>query len=91
VRGWRIRSRAWSLALLSGPLALHRSGQAPETGRLYSAVAHHTCNMLHVPGSSYLDLVNLSYWSESEVQLYLIWSIMRPVIASSFRVKGQAK
>ncbi len=43
---------------LGGPLAPHRSGQVSETGRFYSVVTH-TRNTLHVPGSSYLDLVGL--------------------------------
>jgi hypothetical protein len=47
------------LLFLSGPLALQRSGQVSETGRLYSAVTHHTCNTLHVPESLYLDLASL--------------------------------
>ncbi len=45
---------------LSGPLAPHKSWQVPETGRLYSAVTHHTRNTLHVPGSLYLDLAGFS-------------------------------
>jgi hypothetical protein len=42
---------------LSGLLALHQSGQIPETSRLYSTETH-TRNTLHVPGSSYLDLAS---------------------------------
>jgi hypothetical protein len=44
---------------ISGPVAPHRSEQVPKTGRLYSAVTHHTHNPLHVPGSLYLDLASL--------------------------------
>jgi hypothetical protein len=44
---------------LCGWLVLHRSGQVPKTGRLYSSVTHHKRNTLHIPGSSYLHLVGL--------------------------------
>jgi hypothetical protein len=47
------------MLFLSGPFALVLSGQAAKTGRLHSTVTHHTRNTLHVPGSSYLDLVSL--------------------------------
>ncbi len=33
--------------------------QVPKSGRLYSPLTHNTCKALHVPGSSYLDLVGL--------------------------------
>jgi hypothetical protein len=49
-----------SNSILSGPLAPHRSGRVPETGRLYSTMTHHTHNTLHVPGFLYLDLFGLS-------------------------------
>jgi hypothetical protein len=56
--GWQVFSRAGLLLFPSGSLVPHRSGQVPETGRLY-AVTHHTSNTLHIPRSSYLDLVVL--------------------------------
>ncbi len=59
-RGGRFVVGPVLLLFLSGPLAPHRSGQVPKTGRLNSAVTHQTCNTLHVPGSSYLDLAGLS-------------------------------
>ncbi len=45
---------------LHGLLVLHRSGQVPETGSLYSMVTNHTHHTFHGPGSCNLDLVGLS-------------------------------
>jgi hypothetical protein len=72
---------------LSGLLAPHRSRQGPETGRLYSAVTHHTHNTLHVRGYLYFDLDGLSLLVRKWGPTYLTQSVTRPAVAGSFRVK----
>ncbi len=53
--------QAWRLDCVSSGQKMLKKilKQGPKSGRLYSPVAHHTCKALHVPGSSYLDLVGL--------------------------------
>ncbi len=86
-RGWRVRSRAWSLAVSKWSVGAAMNWQVCETGRLYSAVIHHTRSTLHVPGSSYLDIVGLSLLVRKWGPLYLTRSVKCPVLAGSFRVK----
>jgi hypothetical protein len=72
---------------LSGMLVPHCSGQIPETGSLCGAVTHHTCFSLHGPDLLILTSSVCRYWPDSEVQLYLTWSVTHPTVGSSFRVK----
>jgi hypothetical protein len=60
--GWRILSRARSLALskCKATVVPHQSVRVPETGRLYSTDTHHTGFLLQGLGSFNLDLVGLS-------------------------------
>ncbi len=48
------------LALSKGTMSTAPICASSETGRLYSTVTHHTHNILHLPGSLYLDYIGPS-------------------------------
>jgi hypothetical protein len=75
----------------SGLMVQHRSGQIPGTRSLYSAVIPAIHMYPSGQGSFFQSSQVSSYWSESEVQHYLTWSMTGPAVAGPFRVNKQVE